>query len=205
MNTALILSGGVGSRLGGDMPKQYIEVGGRILLSYCLERLSRHPLVDAVQIVAQEEWQGTIRSCLKRYDINKKFRGFSNPGENRQLSIYNGLRDILTYAAGTDDTVLVHDGARPCLPGALITECVNALERHDGVIPVLPMKDTVYVSSDGKHVSSLLNRGGGFLPDRRRSCLYWGNTMRPMSGFSPTGFSRSTVQRRRRSLVGWTL
>ena len=52
MNTALILSGGVGSRLGGDMPKQYIEVGGRILLSYCLERLSRHPLVDAVQIVA---------------------------------------------------------------------------------------------------------------------------------------------------------
>lgn len=162
MNTALILSGGVGSRLGGDMPKQYIEVGGRILLSYCLERLSRHPLVDAVQIVAQEEWQGTIRSCLKRYDINKKFRGFSNPGENRQLSIYNGLRDILTYAAGTDDTVLVHDGARPCLPGALITECVNALERHDGVIPVLPMKDTVYVSSDGKHVSSLLNRGGDF-------------------------------------------
>ena len=159
MNTALILSGGVGSRLGGDMPKQYIEVGGRILLSYCLERLSRHPLVDAVQIVAQEEWQGTIRSCLKRYDINKKFRGFSNPGENRQLSIYNGLRDILTYAAGTDDTVLVHDGARPCLQGALITECVNALERHDGVIPVLPMKDTVYVSSDGKHVSSLLNRG----------------------------------------------
>ena len=72
MNTALILSGGVGSRLGGDMPKQYIEVGGRILLSYCLERLSRHPLVDAVQIVAQEEWQGTIRSCLKRYHINKK-------------------------------------------------------------------------------------------------------------------------------------
>ena len=80
MNTALILSGGVGSRLGGDMPKQYIEVGGRILLSYCLERLSRHPLVDAVQIVAQEEWQGTIRSCLKRYDINKKIQGLFKSG-----------------------------------------------------------------------------------------------------------------------------
>ena len=138
MNTALILSGGVGSRLGGDMPKQYIEVGGRsasVVLSGAAVAASvggRSP-----GIVAQEEWQGTIRSCLKRYDINKKFRGFSNPGENRQLSIYyNGLRDILTYAAGTDDTVLVHDGARPCLPGALITECVNALERHDGVIPV---------------------------------------------------------------------
>ena len=58
MNTALILSGGVGSRLGGDMPKQYIEVGGRMILSYCLEKLSQHPKVDAIQIVAQETWRG---------------------------------------------------------------------------------------------------------------------------------------------------
>ena len=64
MNTALILSGGVGSRLGGDMPKQYIEVGGRMILSYCLEKLSQHPKVDAIQIVAQETWRGLVQSCL---------------------------------------------------------------------------------------------------------------------------------------------
>lgn len=159
MNTALILSGGVGSRLGGGMPKQYIEVGGRMILSYCLEKLSQHPKVDAIQIVAQETWRGLVQSCLNNYDINKKFRGFSTPGENRQLSIYNGLRDILTYASGTDDTVLIHDGARPCLSETLITACIEALNGHDGVLPVLPMKDTVYVSSDGRRVSSLLNRG----------------------------------------------
>lgn len=157
MNTALILSGGVGSRLGADMPKQYIEVGGRMILSYCTEQLSRHPQIEAIQIVAQEAWKEPILNCLKTYDINKKFRGFSSPGENRQLSIYNGLRDILTYA-GAEDTVLLHDAARPCLSEALITACIGALDGHDGVLPVLPMKDTVYLSRDGKCVSSLLNR-----------------------------------------------
>ena len=159
MNTALILSGGVGSRLGVDIPKQYIKVGNRMILSYCVERLSLHPQIDAIQIVAQESWHEPIADELKTYDVNKKFKGFSGPGENRQLSIYNGLRDILTYASGTDDTVLIHDGARPCLSETLITACIEALNGHDGVLPVLPMKDTVYVSSDGRRVSSLLNRG----------------------------------------------
>ena len=108
MNTALILSGGVGSRLGADMPKQYIKVGNRMILSYCVERLSLHPQIDAIQIVAQESWHEPIVDELKTYDVNKKFKGFSGPGENRQLSIYNGLQDILTYAEA-EDTVLIHD------------------------------------------------------------------------------------------------
>ena len=157
MNTALILSGGVGSRLGADIPKQYIKVGNRMILSYCVECLSLHPQIDAIQIVAQESWHEPIADELKTYDVNKKFKGFSSPGENRQLSIYNGLQDILTYAEA-EDTVLIHDAARPCLSEALITACIGALDGHDGVLPVLPMKDTVYLSRDGKSVSSLLNR-----------------------------------------------
>ena len=157
MNTALILSGGVGSRLGADIPKQYIKVGGRMILSYCVEQLSMHPQIDAIQIVAQESWRGPVLECVAAYDSRKKFKGFSEPGENRQLSIWNGLRDIFTYAKA-EDTVLIHDAARPCLSEALITECLGALEGHDGVLPVLPMKDTVYLSRDGKSVSSLLNR-----------------------------------------------
>ena len=157
MNTALILSGGVGSRLGADIPKQYIKVGGRMILSYCVEQLSMHPQIDAIQIVAQESWRGSVLECVAADDSRKKFKGFSEPGENRQLSIWNGLRDIFTYAKA-EDTVLIHDAARPCLSEALITECLGALEGHDGVLPVLPMKDTVYLSRDGKSVSSLLNR-----------------------------------------------
>ena len=69
MNIALILSGGVGSRLGADMPKQYIKVGNRMILSYCVECLSLHPQIDAIQIVAQEAWHEPIADCLKTYEV----------------------------------------------------------------------------------------------------------------------------------------
>lgn len=108
---------------------------------------------------------------LKTYDVTKKFKGFSGPGENRQLSIYNGLRDILTYA-GAQDTVLIHDAARPCLSEALITACIGALDGHDGVLPVLQMKDTVYLSRDGKCVSSFAQQTGDFCRTGAWNCLF---------------------------------
>ncbi len=157
MNIALILSGGTGARMASDIPKQYIEVAGRPIISYCLRRLSGHGGIDGIQIVADPLWRTCIENCLDGDDPAGKFRGFSRPGENRQLSILYGLTDIRLYARD-QDFVLVHDAARPLLSDEMISRCLDAAEGHDGVIPVLPMKDTVYRSEDGRTVSSLLNR-----------------------------------------------
>lgn len=157
MNVALLLSGGTGTRLGSDIPKQYIEVGGRPIISYCIKRLSTHDDIDAIQIVAAPLWQEEITGWLSTADLGKKFRGFSLPGENRQLSILHGLEDIRKYADDADG-VFIHDAARPLLSAQQITECLAKLEGHDGVIPVLPMKDTVYFSADGQVITSLLER-----------------------------------------------
>lgn len=154
---ALILSGGSGTRLGADIPKQYIEVDDRPVISYCMEQLFCHKKIDAVQIVAMPQWHEVIRECLKKYDIYNKFKGFSIPGKNRQLSIYNGLTDIKGYAGDTD-VVLVHDAARPMITAQIITDCLEAVYGHDGVVPVLLMKDTVYQSIDGKKISALVKR-----------------------------------------------
>lgn len=157
MVIALILSGGSGTRLGTDIPKQYIEVDDRPVISYCMEQLFRHKKIDAVQIVAMSQWHEVIEECLKKYDIYNKFRGFSIPGKNRQLSIYNGLTDIKGYAGNTD-VVLVHDAARPMITSQIITDCLEAVYGHDGAVPVLLMKDTVYQSIDGKKISALVKR-----------------------------------------------
>ena len=164
MNIALILSGGTGRRMESDVPKQYIEICGRPIISYCMESLSDHEGIDAIQIVAEEEWRELISESMgqlektKETGILKKFRGFSKPGTNRQLSILNGLKDIKEYASNSD-YVLIHDAARPMLSSQMISECLDAVVNgHDGVIPVLPMKDTVYSSTDGKTITSLLNR-----------------------------------------------
>ncbi len=174
MVTALILSGGTGTRMGTETPKQYIKVNHRPIIAYCLETILSHEGIDAVQVVADEMWREDILGCMadlragrKEEDRVKaggengtcgKFRGFSEPGRTRQLSILNGLEDIRKYAADSDH-VLIHDAARPLLSAGQITDCLGAVNGgHDGALPVLPMKDTVYFSEDGAGITSLLER-----------------------------------------------
>lgn len=167
MNIALILSGGTGTRIGSEIPKQYITVCGRPIISYCLNVFMNHPEIDAVQVVADDKWQAFIGECLdeagkdaaekERQIWEHKRKGFSEPGANRQLSILNGLEDILTYA-DRDDVVIIHDAARPMITDQFITDCLAAIRGHEGVLPVLPMKDTVYQSEGDNRISSLLDR-----------------------------------------------
>lgn len=175
MNIALILSGGTGTRMGGDVPKQYIEVAGRPIFTYCVESLLFHDRIDAVQVVAdplrQKEILGWYRRRIAQEaglaagrgrEIDnilweKKFRGFTDPGETRQLSIYHGLEDIRAYADDAD-YIFIHDAARPLLSEDIITNCLDGVQGHDGAMPVLPMKDTVYYSQSGESVDRLLDR-----------------------------------------------
>ena len=178
MNIALILSGGTGTRLGAAIPKQYLEVNGKKIISYSLETMLISEKIDAVQIVAADEWRDAITfeidkilsgiserlliddrdHAVERFQrIKAKFRGFSEPGENRQLSALSGMESCRSYA-DDDDIILVHDAARPFVSEELIDRILAAAAEHDGAMPVLPMKDTVYLSEDGKAVSELLPR-----------------------------------------------
>ena len=105
MNIAMILSGGSGVRLGADIPKQYIECGGRMIISYCLETFQACGEIDAVWLVADESWQESIKGLGY-----SKIKGFSRPGATRQLSIVNGLEDINVWAS-KEDIVVIHDAA----------------------------------------------------------------------------------------------
>lgn len=172
MNIALILSGGTGARLGTDIPKQYIKINGRMIISYCLETFCKCGAIDAIWVVAHEDWRVAINEEVKRI-VNAdgvkakvdKIKGFSQPGETRQLSIYNGLKDIAEFA-DEEDIVIIHDAARPLVTVETIEELVLQASIHDGAIPVLPMKDTVYFSEDGQRITNLLER----------KCVYAGQT-----------------------------
>lgn len=158
MNIALILSGGIGTRLGSDIPKQYLFICGTMILTETLRRFYSHPQIHALHIIAEPVWQDTIQSQQEPLPGCKAaFRGFSMPGETRQLSILNGLRDIAVYA-DPEDMILIHDAVRPLVSEQLISNCLTAIQGHDGVMPVLPMTDTVYLSQDGRRVSGLLKR-----------------------------------------------
>lgn len=154
MNYAIILSGGIGTRLGLDIPKQYYEVNNKPIIRNVIKRLEECEMVDGIVIVADVKWQDYVQ---KQISIPEKFLGFALPGENRQLSIYNGLCQLRSFAK-EEDVVLVQDAARPNTSMSLIEDCYDLTDDIDGVMPVLPMKDTVYLSEDGQLVTSLLER-----------------------------------------------
>lgn len=173
MNIALILAGGSGSRFGGDIPKQYLEVGGKPVIAYCLRTFSQHEQIDKIQIVADEQWHAFIEKCALQEGCTG-LQGFSAPGENRQLSIWNGLQDILEYGC-EEDVVIVHDAARPLVSDRIIIDCLEACREHDGAITVIPVKDTVYYGRDGR-IESLLERDrlmAGQAPEAFRVGLYY--------------------------------
>lgn len=154
MGYAIILSGGVGTRLGIDIPKQYVRVKNKTVLQYVVEKIQNCSLIQGYVIVAAEQWLDSISSMM---NLGEKFIGFAASGENRQLSIYHGLLELKNVAKD-HDLVLVQDAARPNTSDELILRCMQLHDSVDGAMPVLPMKDTVYISHNGSRVDELLNR-----------------------------------------------
>ena len=157
MVRALLLSGGKGTRLGVEIPKQYLKVNGKMIIEYSMETLLSCNEISLLTIVADTEWRDEILKVLERMGNSDKFQGFADPGETRQLSIYNGLLKMKDNVF-EGDTVLIHDAARPRLKESLIKEMIYAYKDFEGVMPVLPMKDTVYMVDDSGKLMSLLER-----------------------------------------------
>lgn len=157
MNTALVLAGGIGSRMGReDLPKQYLMIRRRPIIDYSLCALQRHEEIDRILIVAAEAWRDFLDQWLRHSGIGK-FAGYADPGETRQFSIFSGLEQIKKLLPDTRK-VLIHDAARPFLSEELISACLKGLDEAEGVMPVLRLKDTCYQSEDGKHITGFLPR-----------------------------------------------
>lgn len=176
MNIAIILAGGTGSRVGGDIPKQFVDISGQMMIMHSMKAFAESDYVSNIQIVAAAEFQEKIEDAIfedPESSVAEKFLGFSEPGENRQLSIYNALRDIGDML-GKDNvvSVIIHDAARPFVTVETVNECLLALDEHDGAMPVLPMSDTVYYSRSGQKVDELLNRNCIFAGQAPEAFLY---------------------------------
>lgn len=157
MNTAIILAGGVGSRMNTEhIPKQYIQVNDKRIIDYCLITFQEHPLIDRIVIVADSVWFPIIDESLSRFHVDK-FSGYSKPGCTRQYSIFYALQ-LLQKNTQDKDMVIIHDAARPLVSQNLITKCLSAADEYDGVMPVLPVKDTLYRSKNKKEIFELLPR-----------------------------------------------
>ena len=157
MNISIILSGGVGSRMGLNLPKQYVMVNGQPIINYCLKTFLENNQTDAIVIGVAKEWKNFVQENVSKLNPKKPIY-YSEPGGTRQYSIYNALSVVKENGYSDDDVILIHDAARPLVSHELINRCYDGCKMADGIMPVVPVKDTTYLSTDGKHIQSLLNR-----------------------------------------------
>lgn len=157
MNIAIILSGGVGSRMGLNIPKQYVVVNGQPIISYCLQTFLCNEHTDAIVIGVADEWKEYVIEQMEKLHPAKPVF-YAAPGETRQYSIFNALRVVKDQGYSDDSFVIIHDAARPLVCDELINRCYEACNRADGSMPVIAVKDTTYYSEDGKSITSLLDR-----------------------------------------------
>ncbi len=136
---AVLAAAGRGERLGSDRPKAFARLGGRPLLAESLERLESSDWIDAIVIAAPPDWEEPSILVAEEIAATKVSSAVTG-GASRSESVRLALADVPQDAA----VVLVHDAARPLLPEEVIERVLAPLsEGWDGVVPALPLADTV--------------------------------------------------------------
>jgi len=149
---ALIVAAGSGTRLGGDLPKQYLPLAGRAVLRHSAETFLRHPAVAGVRVVISPEHRALYEAATADLALLPPVPG----GANRQDSVRNGLESLVDLQPSQ---VLIHDAARPFLSSAVIDRTLAALEDAPGAIVAVPVTDTLKRGQDGR-VGETVDRSG---------------------------------------------
>ncbi len=152
---AVLVAAGSGERLGGDRPKAFAALGGRPLLAESLERLDASDWVDAVVVAAPPAWEEPV-ILLAEELVTSKVGSVVTGGASRAESVRNALHEVPHEAL----VVLVHDAARPLLDEAVLERLLGRLsEGLDGVVPCLPVRDTMKRVERGVVVETLAREG----------------------------------------------
>ena len=136
-NIVLIIAGGVGARMGQDIPKQIINVYDKPVIVYTLEAFQKHPSIDAIEVVCLDGWHDVLWAYAKQFGI-AKLENIVSGGKNGQDSIRNGLYDIASRHNGSDDIVLVHDAIRPMVSNDIISDNIRVCRQYGNAITVVP-------------------------------------------------------------------
>ena len=176
---AVLLAGGVGSRVGLDIPKQLIKIAGKTILEHTLAAFEQHPMVDEIIVMMAPGHLDAVRGIVRDGDYDKVV-AILEGAETR-----NGTTRRALDALRDDDChLLLHDAVRPLVSARIITDCFTALEQYDAVDVAIPSADTIIEVTDGNTIEQVPAR------DRLRR------------GQTPQGFRSSVLARAYEAAAG---
>lgn len=155
-NYVIILAGGIGSRLGGPMPKQFLSLNDKPVIVHTLENFERNKNIDGIIIVCVRDWISHLKEILLEYKISKVI-DIVEGGETGHDSTRNGIFS-LREKLSSDDYIIIHDAARPILPQAAIDEMLKVAHDKGNASLAIPCYETVIYTDDGSSGDKQLDR-----------------------------------------------
>lgn len=146
MNIAIIIAGGSGHRMGQDIPKQFINVYDKPVLLYTLSGFQNHPSIDAIEVVCIDGWHDILWAYARQFGITK-LKWVVSGGVTGQESIRNGVYN-LEGVCGPDDIVVIHDGVRPLVDDAVLSDVIVTCRKYGNGVTSLPYNEQIFVVDD---------------------------------------------------------
>lgn len=143
MNIAIIIAGGSGTRMGQDIPKQFINVYDKPVLVYTLDGFQKHPMVDAIEVVCIDGWHDVLWAYARQFNITK-LKWIVSGGETGQESIRNGVYN-LEGKINDEDIVIVHDGIRPLVDAEVLSDVIKTAQKYGNGVTSLPYNEQIFI------------------------------------------------------------
>lgn len=153
-NYVILLAGGVGKRMGTDIPKQFIEVNGKPIIAYSVENFQRNNQIEKIVVVCVKEWIEHLKEIIVKYKLSK-VEWLIEGGNTGHDSIRNGVF-FLKDKVGLDDYIIIHDAVRPILPQKAIEEVLRvAHERGNASSSIVCHPPIVYTEDQESGIEDI--------------------------------------------------
>lgn len=139
-NVAVILAGGIGSRLNAGVPKQFLKIAGQSVIEHTISVFENHPEIDEIAVVANEAYHQKIASYIIKNGY-KKLKRILNSGSERHESSLSAIRAYLVD--NVDCNLIFHDAVRPLISPLVISNVISALGKHKAIDVAIPSADTI--------------------------------------------------------------
>lgn len=156
MNIAIILAGGVGNRVGARVPKQFVEVLGKPVISYTIEKFEKHNEIDEIEIVCHSEYREYMKTLIKKMGY-KKIKSIVNGGKDFQESVINGVNG-LKGKVNDNDIVLIHYAASPFVSEDIISDGIKVCKEKGNCTSATPCYLLTGSNDDGKKSTQWIDR-----------------------------------------------
>lgn len=153
-NIAIILAGGIGSRLNAGIPKQFLKVAGMTVIEHTINVFQKHPLIDEIAVVANEAYHQKIEEYAIKHQFTK-LRKVLMSGEERHFS---SLSAIKAYESEGECNLIFHDAVRPLLSPIIIDNVIKALSKYEAVDVAIPSADTIIQIDSQNTITNIPSR-----------------------------------------------